>query len=264
MPLPAPSDTATAVVTGASSGMGDQFARQLSGRGYHVTIVARRRDRLEALQRDLGGEDRAHVVAADLATEEGRDELGDAVRENGRDVEILVNNAGFGVYEPFRRSDRAQELQQAHLLVDAVVDLTHRWWGGMCAAGRGAVINVSSTSAFQPLPYNAGYAAAKAHTLFLSEALHAEGKEEGVTVTAVCPGPVATGFQDASDATFADKLPKATWVEAERIVAEAIAAAEAGKRAIVPGGAFVKASFAPNRYLPTGLTNLVSKRLMKR
>src|SRR4051794_6089783 len=264
MPLPAPSDTATAVITGASSGMGDQFARQLSGRGYHVTIVARRRDRLEALQRDLGGEDRALVVAADLATQEGRDALGDAVREGGRDVEILVNNAGFGVYQAFRSSDRAREMEQARLLVDAVVDLTHRWWGAMCAAGRGAVINVSSSSAFQPLPYNAGYAAAKAHTLLLSEALHAEGKDDGVTVTAVCPGPVATGFQEASDAAFTDKLPKAAWVEAERIAAEAIGAAEAGKRVIVPGGPFVKLSIVPNRYLPTALTNVVTKRLMAR
>jgi uncharacterized protein len=264
MPLPPPAETSTAVVTGASSGIGDQFARQLSGRGYHVTVAARSRDKLEALQQELGGPDRVTVVATDLATQEGRDELGDAVRQSGRDVEILVNNAGFGVYQSFRSSDRARELEQAHLLVDAVVDLTHRWWGAMCAAGRGAVINLSSTSAFQPLPYNAGYAAAKAHTLLLSEALHAEGRDEGVTVTAVCPGPVATGFQEASDATFADKLPKAAWVEAERIAAEAIAAAEAGKRAIVPGSAFVKLSFAPNRYLPTALTNVVSKRLMKR
>src|SRR5919112_2062399 len=106
MPLPPPSDTTTAVVTGASSGIGDQFARQLSGRGDRVT-----------------------VVVADLATPEGRDELGESVREGGRDVEILVNNAGFGVYQSFRSSDRRREMEQAHLLVDAVVDLTHRWWG---------------------------------------------------------------------------------------------------------------------------------------
>ena len=263
MPLPQPSDTATAIVTGASSGIGDQLARQLAGRGHHVTLVARREDRLQALADELGGPDKAAVVAADLADQDGRDAMSEAVRGNGREVEILVNNAGFGVYEAFRRSDRSRELQQVRLLVEAVVDLTHRYFGAMCAARRGAVINLSSTAGFQPLPYNAGYAAAKAYVLSLSEALHAEAGDDGVTVTAVCPGPIPTEFQEVSAARGLDRLPKQVWVDAERVAADAIAGAEAGRRVVIPGGPAVQAAFAPNRFLPSGLTNLVTKRLMK-
>jgi short-subunit dehydrogenase len=133
----------------------------------------------------------------------------------------------------------------------------------MVGRKRGAVINISSTAGLQPLPYNAGYAAAKAHTLLLSEALHAEVKEHGVTVTAVCPGPVRTGFQEASDPGFADKLPKWTWVPAEKVAALALKAAERGKRSVVPGNIAVKLFFGPNRYMPTPLVLMVSKRLMK-
>lgn len=262
MPLPAPADSSTALVTGASSGIGEQFARQLSARGHHVTLVARRRDRLEALAAELGGEERATVMAADLGDAPAREGLGAGA--GGRDVEILVNSAGFGVYQPFRSSDRSRELQQVRVLVEAVTDLTHRHFGAMCARGRGAIVNISSTSAFQALPYNAGYAAAKAYVLLLSEALHAEGADDGVTVTAVCPGPVETEFQEVSDAAFAEKLPKQVWVSAERVAADSLKAAEAGKRMVIPGGPLVQAAFAPNRYAPTAVTNVVTKRMMAR
>jgi short-subunit dehydrogenase len=261
MPLPPPAENSTALVTGASSGIGDQLARQLSARGHHVTLVARSTDKLEALQAELGGPDRAAVAPTDLADFAARERL---LAGLDRDVEILVNNAGFGVYDAFDKTPLERELEQVRVLVEAVVHITHELLPGMLRRGRGAIITTSSTSAFQPLPYNAGYAAAKAHALFLSEALHAELAGTGVTATAICPGPVATGFQEASDATFADKLPKPVWVPAERIAADAIAAAEAGKRAIVPGGAMVRAAFAPNRYAPTALTNAVSKKLMAR
>lgn len=260
MPLPAPSPDSTALITGASSGIGEQFARQLAGRGHHVTLVARRRDRLEALAGELGD---AAVLPADLADPQERDGLADSVRDGGRAVSVLVNNAGFGIYEAFARSDRSQELKQVRLLVEAVVDLTHRFLPDMVERGRGAIITVSSSSGFQPGPYNAGYAAAKAYTLFLSESLHGELAGTGVTATAVCPGPVATGFQEASDAHFTDKLPRAAWVSAERVAADGLAAADRDKRFVVPGGALVKASFHPNRFAPTALTNPVLKRLMR-
>lgn len=262
MPIPAPSDSSTALVTGASSGIGEQFARQLSARGHHVTLVARRRDRLEALAAELGGAERATVLVADLGSAAAREGLGTAASD--RDVEVLVNAAGFGIYSPFRSSDRSRELAQVRVLVEAVTDLTHRHFGAMCSRGRGAIINISSTSAFQPLPYNAGYAAAKAYVLLLSEALHAEGKEDGVTVTAVCPGPVPTEFQTENDARFAQKLPKALWVTPERTAADSLRAADAGKRMIIPGGPMVQAAFGPNRFAPTMMTNPVTKRLMAR
>jgi hypothetical protein len=137
-----------------------------------------------------------------------------------------------------------------------------RYLPGMVERGRGAIINMSSTSAFQPLPYNAGYAAAKAHVLLLSEAVNEEVKGQGVTVTAVCPGPVPTEFQATNDAVFAERLPKLTWVSAERVVTDALAAADKGRRTVIPGGPHVRAAFGPSRITPSQLSLAITKRLM--
>ena len=140
-----------------------------------------------------------------------------------------------------------------------------RYLPGMVERGRGAVINMSSTPGFRRLPYNAGYAAAKAHVLLLSEAVHAEVKEHGVTVTVVCPGPVPTGFQEASDAGyFAERLPKFTSVSAERVASDALAAADRGRISVIPGGPQVWAALAPNRKLPRWIVMPVSTRLARR
>jgi short-subunit dehydrogenase len=263
--LPPPDPGSTAVVTGASSGIGEQFARQLAERGHNVVLISRSQDVLEALARELVAKHgvRADVVAADLADAEARDAAVGMVERLELDVDVLVNSAGFGVYEGFAESDHSRELEQVRLLVEAPLDLTHRWLPGMVARRRGAVINISSASGFQALPYNAGYAAAKAHILLLSEALHTEVKGHGVTVTAVCPGPVKSGFQESSATSFQEKLPGFTWVPAERIARDSLKAVERGKRSVVPGGPHVKLSFVPNRYAPTPIALQVSKRLMK-
>lgn len=265
MPLPPPSADSIALVTGASSGIGEQFARQLSEKGHRVALVARREEQLRRLADELGGADRAVPIAADLIREEDRDRLAARLDELGAQVEILVNNAGFGVYEAFAKSDRARELQQVRLLVEAVVDLMSRYLPGMVERGRGTVINMSSTAGFQPLPYNASYSAAKSYVLLLSEGVHGEVAEHGVTVTAVAPGPVRTGFQEASDASyFAERLPGFTFVPPARVARDAIAAAERGRMSVIPGGPQVRAAFAPNRNIPTRLSLPVSKRLMAR
>jgi short-subunit dehydrogenase len=265
MSLPPPAPDSVALVTGASSGIGEQFARQLSERGHRVALVARREERLRELAAELGGEERALVIAADLAVSDERDRLAAQLEQLGARVEVLVNNAGFGVYAPFAESDRQRELQQVRLLVEAVVDLMSRYLPGMVERRRGAVINMSSTAGFQPLPYNASYAAAKSHALLLSEGVHAEVADHGVTVTAVCPGPVPTGFQDASDASyFADKLPKFTFCSPERVARDALAAVERGRMSVIPGGPQVVAAFAPNRRMPRWAALPVSKRLMSR
>ena len=265
MSLPPPASGSIALVTGASSGIGEQFARQLSQRGHRVALVARREDRLTALAEELGGAERAVAIPADLAVAEDRDRIAARIEALGADVEVLVNNAGYGVFSPFAESGREREVQQVRVLVEAVVDLMALYLPGMVRRGRGAVINLASTAGFQPLPYNAGYSAAKSHVLLLSEAVHAEVEEHGVTVTAVCPGPVPSGFQEASDAGyFAERLPKFTFVTPERVAADGLAAAEKGRVSVIPGGPQVRAAYGPNRRLPRWASLPVSKRLMAR
>jgi uncharacterized protein len=265
MSLPEPSPDSIALVTGASSGIGEQFARQLVQMGYRVALVARREDRLSELADELGGEDKAVAISADLAVVEQRDRLAARIEELGAQVEILVNNAGYGIYQQFAEAGREAELHQVRLLVEAVVDLMARYLPGMKQRGRGTIINMSSTAGFQPLPYNAGYSAAKAYVLYLSEAVHAEARDSGVTVTAVAPGPVPSGFQEASDASyFADKLPKFTSVPPERVARDAIRAAAKGQISVIPGGPQVSVAFGPNRRLPRWLVLPISKRLMAR
>jgi uncharacterized protein len=265
MSLPPPSADSIALVTGASSGIGEEFARQLCRQGHRVALVARREDRLNALAQELGGADKTVAIAADLGVPEDRDRLASRLEELGVNVEILVNNAGFGVFSPFAQSDREDELRQVRVLVEAVVDLMARYLPGMVQRGRGAIINLSSTSAYQAMPFNAGYAAAKSHVLLLSEAVHAEVQNQGVTVTAVCPGPVETEFQGANDADyFTQRLPKFTFVPAERVARDGLAAADKGRVSVVPGGPLVSAAFAPNRRMPRWATLPVTKRLMAR
>ena len=265
MSIPQPQSNSIALVTGASSGIGEQFARQLAQRGYRVAIVARREDRLEALAQQLGGPDRAVVIAADLAVARQRDRVAAKLTELGAQVDVLVNCAGYGIYRPFVDSGREAELKQVRLLVEAVVDLMARYLPGMVQRRRGAIINMSSTAGFQALPYNAGYSAAKSYVLLLSEAVHAEVEEQGVSVTAVCPGPVRTEFQERSDAGyFAERVPKFTFVPPERVARDALAAADRGRITVIPGPPHVRASFAPNRLMPRWATLPVSKKLMER
>jgi short-subunit dehydrogenase len=264
MALPPPAPDSVALVTGASAGIGEEFARQLSARGYRVALVARREDRLERLAAELGGPDRAVAIGADLAVPEDRDKLAARLEALGLRVEVLVNNAGFGVYSGFVESDREQELRQVRVDVEAVVDLMSRYLPEMVERGLGAVINMASTAGLQPLPYNAGYAAAKAHVLLLSEAVNQEVKEHGVSVTAVLPGPVRSEFQATNGAQFAERLPKAVWLTPDRVVRDALSAAERGKRAVIPGGPVVKLAFGPNRWAPSALRLAVAKRMMAR
>jgi uncharacterized protein len=265
MSLPEPASDSIALVTGASSGIGEQFARQLSEMGHRVALVARSTERLERLAEELGGPARAVPLTVDLAAPQDRDRLAERIDELGAKVEILVNDAGYGIYRPFPEAGREAELRQLRVLCEAVIDLMARYLPGMIERGQGAIINMSSTAAFQPLPYNAGYAAAKAHVLMLSEAVHAEVKDKGVTVTAVCPGPVPSGFQEASSAGYiAEKLPAFTFVPPDRVARDAIRAAARGKISVIPGGTKVRVAYGPNRKLPRWLVLPVSKRLMAR
>ena len=262
MALPPPNAGSTALVTGASSGIGLEIARGLAKRGHGVTLVARRRERLEKLAGELATEHgvETQAIAADLSDPAQRDSLAEQVAANGLDVDILVNNAGFGIYEPFASSGRERELEQLHILVEAVVDLNARYLPPMLERDRGAILIVSSTSAFQVLPGNGTYAAAKAYTLFHSEALSVETRGTGVTVTASCPGPVRSEFQETSEPLFADSMPGFLWIDADRAAEDSIKGLERGKRVVIPGPRRVAAFFAPNRVAPPSLKLAIARR----
>lgn len=248
MSIPPPAPNSTAVVTGASSGIGADFARLLAGAGHHVTLVARSTGKLEALAAELGD---STVLTCDLADRDARAELADRLAA-GRTVDVLINNAGFGTTGPVSRADVAAELAMVEVDVAAVVDLTTRVVGGMVERGRGAVLTVASTAAFQPIPGQAAYAASKAFVLSYSQALAAEVSAAGVTVTALCPGPVDTGFGETagfSKAEAEDALPKFMWVDSREVARQGLAGLEAGRAVVVPGLANrVGGAFA--RHLP--------------
>jgi short-subunit dehydrogenase len=238
MALPPSADGSVALITGASSGIGAEIARELANRGHSLALVARREDRLKELAGEIY-ESRgitAHVFAADLGDDAGRDDLASRVSAAGVEVEILVNNAGFGDSGDFVDTDRERNNRMIELNCKALTDLQGRYLPPMVERGRGAVINIASTASFQPIPSNAVYAATKAFVLSLSEATHAELGGTGVTLTAVCPGPVKTEFvAEAGMEGAEDKTPNFIWSSPEEVAEAAVQGAEKGKRVVVPG-----------------------------
>ena len=185
---------ATSLVTGASSGLGEQFARQLAARGSGLVLVARSAGRLAALADELRARHRVTVttVPADLSQAEQVSRV--AAHAAATHVDVLVNNAGFGTYGAFAGLDPGREHAEVMVNAVAVVDLAHAVLPGMLARSRGGIITVASSIAFQPSPHQAVYGATKSFALAFSEALWAETRGSGVRILALCPGPVATGF----------------------------------------------------------------------
>jgi uncharacterized protein len=220
-----------ALVTGASAGIGAEFAKQLSARGYEVILVARRAERLEQLASELNGP--AHAVPCDLANDAGS--LPGKVEALGLQVDLLVNNAGFGTHGRFAEIDPARDVEQVRLNCEAVVALTHAFLPGMLERRRGGVITVASTAGMQPLPYEATYSASKAFARAFSDALSAELRGTGVRAMSVNPGPVPTEWQQVAG-YGPDDMPKVPGkISAEQVARESIRAFERGRRTIIPG-----------------------------
>ncbi|MDR7086311.1 short-subunit dehydrogenase [Aeromicrobium panaciterrae] len=235
MSLPEPGPDRTAVVTGASSGIGAMIARELSRRGHHVTLVARSADKLEALSTELGDAD---VIAMDLSDRSSRATLPEIVGKQGRDIDILVNNAGLSTLGAVSKSDPTAEMNMIEVDVVAVADLCSRVLPGMVERGRGAILNVASTAAFQPLPGQAGYGAGKAFVLSYTQSLAGELRGTGVTATTLCPGPVHTGFGERAGFSKEDAeaaLPSVMWVSAEDVAKSAIDGMAKGRLVVIPG-----------------------------
>ena len=265
MALPPPSEKSVALVSGASSGIGEAIARELAARGYGLALAARREERLVALATELGAQHgiSAEVHRADLGDPAGREALATALEEQGREVAILVNNAGVGDYEDMVDADRDALLRMVRLNCEALLDLTSRYLPEMARRGSGAVINVASTAAFQPLPGNATYAATKAFVLSFSEAIHSELGGSGVAVTAVCPGPVKTEFAEVAGVGDAERTtPDLVWTPVEEVARAAVDGAEKNKRVVVPG-LLNRAGAIGGQHIPRALALPVARRIWR-
>ena len=257
MPLPSPGPDRTCLVTGASSGIGADLARVLAGKGHGVTLVALREDRLRALAEELSGSGvRVEVVAADLSDVAPREALVGEVAERGLTVDVLVNNAGFSTTGPVHRSDADREVAMVRTDVEAVVHLCSLLLPGMVERGRGAVLNVASTAAFQPLPGQAGYGGSKAFVHSYTRAMAQELSGTGVTATVLCPGPVETEFAAAAgfdEAEAKASLPQVMWLSSRAVAEAGIAGLERGRPVVIPG--------TPNRVM-ANLSSFIPRRLL--
>ncbi len=226
----------TALITGASSGLGEEFAYQLARERYDLALVARRRDRLEQVAtkaRQLGAAN-VSIFASDLSARGAAAALHSEVTKAGLEIGYLVNNAGFGTRGAFAELPIDRELEEINLNVSALVTLTRLFVPAMVARKSGTIINVASTAAFQAVPWMATYAATKAFVLSFSEALARELKDTGVTVLALCPGPTRTEFQSVAD-TDSASMPNFAYMDAATVVAQGIESARRKKAVRING-----------------------------
>jgi short-subunit dehydrogenase len=241
MSLPRPAPDRAAVVTGASSGIGKEIARELARRGYNLSLVARSVDKLEELAAELEKSGiRADVIPMDLTDRSARANLLGQIDGLGLVPDVLVNNAGLSTLGPVAASDANAEMAMIEVDVVAIADLCSRFLPGMVERKRGAVLNVASTGAFQPLPGQAGYGAGKAFVLSYTESLSAELRGTGVTATVLCPGPVDTGFGERAGFSKEDAesaLPSFMWESAETVAKVGIDALDKGRVVVIPGAA---------------------------
>ena len=224
----------TTLITGASSGIGEVFARKLAARGRNVLLVARSEDKLVTLCNELGRANsiRAQYVALDLSKPESPARLFDEAEKRGLSVDMLINNAGFGSMGEFGKLDLARELNMIDLNVKSLVELTHRFLQPMLERKQGAIINVASTAAFQAVPFFATYAATKAFVLSFSEALWEENRAHGIKVLALCPGVTDTNFFEAARG---QKPPARVSQTPEEVVDVALRGLDRGKSHIISG-----------------------------
>ena len=224
--------TRIALITGATSGIGAEFARQLAMQGYSLVLVARDRGRLESKAAELRTQFQvsAEVLAADLVSDTGRALVEERLADSARPVDLLVNNAGFGLVAPFHDSSVDDEQRHLDLLVGAVMRLSHAALQQMLPRGRGTIINVASVAGFTP---RGSYGAAKAWVISFSRWANIRYRRDGVTVTAVAPGFVHTEFHQRMNART-DNVPRFLWLTADRVVSDALRAAARGKAVTVP------------------------------
>ena len=253
----------TALITGASSGLGEQFAYALAREHYDLVLTARREDRLNAVaaQARGAGAGSVRVIAIDLGERNAPFEIHQQLGDDGVRIDYLVNNAGFGTSGRFDRMKLEREIEEIDLNIKSLVTMTRLFVPAMVEAGRGTIINVASTAAFQPTPFMATYGASKAFVLSFSEALASELQGTGVSVTALCPGPVKTEFQEVSGIERS-WFPSFIWTEAEAVVHHGMAAA-AGGHPVYIAGAINTAMVIATRFAPRGMLRHIGRTLFR-
>lgn len=251
----------TTLITGASSGIGAAFARKLAARGRNVLLVARSEDKLIALCNELGRltSIRAQYLAIDLQQPDAAAQLFEETQKRELEIDMLINNAGFGSMGDFVRLDLNRELEIIQLNIRALVDLTHRFLQPMRDRKRGTIINVASTAGFQAVPYMATYAASKAFVLSFSEALWDENRMHGVHVMALCPGVTETNFFEASGI---DQPPMRTIQTAEEVVDTALRALDRQKSTVISGWTNLF-TVAAERFFPRAFVTKVAGKALR-
>ena len=252
-----------AVVTGASSGLGRGLAARLADRGMSLVLTGRNETRLNEAAHEIrlaSPRVKVETVPADLSTRSGVSALLDRIGD--RPIEVLVNNAGFGSYGPFAEADPDREADEIAVDVSAVVRLARAFLPGMLARGSGGILNVASAIAFQPAPYQAVYAASKAFVLSFSQALWAEARPAGVSITALCPGPTRTGFVGALGADVGHTAIYRRLAEPEPVIEAGLRALDKGRAVVIPG-VRTKVIAASGRFMPREWLNRVSARLLR-
>jgi short-subunit dehydrogenase len=261
-------DGCNALITGASAGIGREFARQLARRAGSLVLVARRGKRLEELRDELvtcNANLSVHIRVVDLADKSQIDQLVNWLQQERIDIDLLINNAGLGDYGPFATSDPERDDRIIQVNIAALTLLTRSLLPPMIATKRGAIVNVSSTAGFLPIPGMAVYAASKAYVNSFSEALRAQLRDTGVSVIALCPGPVHTEFGEVAKrpGREPERGPEFVYVPVEKVVVDALAAVEADRALVIPGF-FMKLGMFLVRLTPMSILRGASRFSAKR
>lgn len=266
MSIPIPDSNGTCLITGASSGIGEELARQIAERGYNVTLAARRVDRLAALAAEIEREYNvtATAVECDVTDPDAREAMLDGIAAAGKHVDVLVNNAGCGTDGDFAEMSASATQRQLDLNITALTMLTHAVVPGMIERRSGAILNVASTAAFQPIPRQAVYAATKAYVLSFGNAIGKELAGSGVSVTTLCPGPTKTEFFGPDMEKYTSSTPGMFWQSAADCARDGVDGLFKRKRVVIPKAVnrigAISGSHAPtavtlevlNRFWPVG------------
>jgi short-subunit dehydrogenase len=241
------------LITGASAGLGVEFARQCAARGQEIVLVARREDRLNQLAAEVGN---AHVIAADLRKPDGPSELAAEVASRGLRICTLINNAGFGLRGRFEMLPLTRQLEMIDLNIRALTELTFAVLDDMRVNGGGAILNVASTAAFQPGPKMAVYFATKAFVLSFTEALHEELKDQGIKVSALCPGPTRTEFGEVAGIDTLGRFDRLA-MDAAPVVRAGLEGLDMNRAVVIPGGVN-KAGAWSTRFAPRSVVRKIA------